>query len=94
VVGHPMQHFAVWFGGSLLASTPDFYNVLPSPSCHPFSVAGTITKHMMFLLRKILCLLYSKMHTSIQKINRQKEGQSRLGLFIGHQAQLDAHILF
>ncbi|KAH9551364.1 hypothetical protein CY35_09G011300 [Sphagnum magellanicum] len=29
VVGHPMQHFAVWFGGSLLASTPDFYN-----ACH------------------------------------------------------------
>ena len=28
VVGHPMQRFAVWFGGSLLASTPDFYNVL------------------------------------------------------------------
>jgi actin-related protein len=57
VVGHPMQRFAVWFGGSLLASTPDFYNVLPPPSCHPFSVAGTTTKHMMkFLLRKILCL--------------------------------------
>ncbi|XP_024358612.1 actin-related protein 3 isoform X1 [Physcomitrium patens] len=29
VVGHPMQRFAVWFGGSLLASTPDFYN-----ACH------------------------------------------------------------
>jgi hypothetical protein len=88
-----MQHFAVWFGGSLVASTPDFYNVLPSPSCHPFSVAGTITKHMMFLLRKILCLVYSKMHTSMQKINRQKIRGSP-GLFIGHQAQLDAHILF
>jgi len=24
-----MQRYAVWFGGSVLASTPDFYNV-----CH------------------------------------------------------------
>lgn len=27
VVTHPMQRFGVWFGGSVLASTPDFYTV-------------------------------------------------------------------
>ncbi|KAF3776486.1 Actin-related protein 3 [Nymphaea thermarum] len=26
VVSHPIQRFAVWFGGSVLASTPEFYN--------------------------------------------------------------------
>lgn len=29
VVSHPMQRYAVWFGGSMLASTPEFYRV-----CH------------------------------------------------------------
>ena len=29
VIRHPMQRFAVWFGGSMLASTPEFYRV-----CH------------------------------------------------------------
>lgn len=29
VVGHPIQRFAVWFGGSVLASTPEFYT-----ACH------------------------------------------------------------
>ena len=29
VISHPMQRFAVWFGGSMLASTPEFYRV-----CH------------------------------------------------------------
>lgn len=29
VASHDMQRFAVWFGGSMLASTPDFYRV-----CH------------------------------------------------------------
>lgn len=29
VISHHMQRFAVWFGGSMLASTPEFYNV-----CH------------------------------------------------------------
>lgn len=29
VVSHPMQRFAVWFGGSVLASTPGFYS-----ACH------------------------------------------------------------
>jgi len=28
VVSHPMQRFAVWFGGSMLASTPDFYKTV------------------------------------------------------------------
>lgn len=29
VVSHHMQRYAVWFGGSMLASTPEFYSV-----CH------------------------------------------------------------
>jgi len=29
VITHSMQRYAVWFGGSVLASTPEFYNV-----CH------------------------------------------------------------
>jgi len=29
VISHSMQRYAVWFGGSVLASTPDLYNV-----CH------------------------------------------------------------
>jgi len=29
VISHTMQRFAVWFGGSMLASTPEFHNV-----CH------------------------------------------------------------
>jgi len=29
VISHHMQRYAVWFGGSMLASTPEFYNV-----CH------------------------------------------------------------
>jgi len=29
VISHQMQRYAVWFGGSMLASTPDFYQV-----CH------------------------------------------------------------
>ena len=27
VVSHPIQNFAVWFGGSVLASTPEFFAV-------------------------------------------------------------------
>jgi actin-related protein 3 len=27
VISHPMQRYAVWFGGSMLASTPEFYRV-------------------------------------------------------------------
>ena len=27
VVSHPIQRFAVWFGGSVLASTPEFFPV-------------------------------------------------------------------
>lgn len=29
VITHHMQRYAVWFGGSMLASTPEFYQV-----CH------------------------------------------------------------
>ncbi|MBA0586203.1 hypothetical protein Gorai_016952, partial [Gossypium raimondii] len=28
VVSHPIQRFAVWFGGSVLASTPEFFGTL------------------------------------------------------------------
>ena len=29
VISHPMQRYAVWFGGSMLSFTPEFYHV-----CH------------------------------------------------------------
>lgn len=34
VVSHPIQRFAVWFGGSVLASTPEFFAVGSLPP-HP-----------------------------------------------------------
>jgi hypothetical protein len=55
VVGHPMQRFAVWFGGSLLASTPDFYNVLlPLPPavliiCKSFAAIPLYTTYRLML---------------------------------------------
>ena len=30
VVSHPIQRYAVWFGGSVLASTAEFYEVFCS----------------------------------------------------------------
>jgi len=27
VISHSMQRYAVWFGGSMLGTTPEFYNV-------------------------------------------------------------------
>ena len=37
VVGHHMQRYAVWFGGSVLSSTPDFYKVpISSVAAPPF----------------------------------------------------------
>jgi len=29
VISHPFQRYAVWFGGSMIASTPDFFRM-----CH------------------------------------------------------------
>lgn len=52
VVSHHMQRYAVWFGGSMLASTPEFYSVCHSkasyeeygPSiCRHNPVFGTMT---------------------------------------------------
>uniref|UniRef100_A0A2P2LWY2 Protein binding protein n=1 Tax=Rhizophora mucronata TaxID=61149 RepID=A0A2P2LWY2_RHIMU len=42
VVSHPIQRFAVWFGGSVLASTPEFFCGLPYKS----RVRGIWSKHM------------------------------------------------
>lgn len=52
VISHQMQRYAVWFGGSMLASTPDFYQVAHTkaqydeygPSiCRHNPVFGTMT---------------------------------------------------
>jgi len=32
VLSHAMQRYAVWFGGSMLGTTPEFYNVCYSKS--------------------------------------------------------------
>merc|ERR1711862_348018 len=42
VISHHMQRFAVWFGGSMLASTPEFYEVGPS-ICRHNPVFGAMT---------------------------------------------------
>ena len=34
VVSHHMQRYAVWFGGSMLASTPEFYQVCHTKSAY------------------------------------------------------------
>ena len=34
VITHHMQRFAVWFGGSMLASTPEFYTVCHSKAAY------------------------------------------------------------
>ena len=34
VVSHPMQRYAVWFGGSMLASTVSFLSLFPYYSFH------------------------------------------------------------
>ena len=34
VITHSMQRYAVWFGGSMLASTPEFYQVRFRSRCH------------------------------------------------------------
>lgn len=33
VISHKMQRYAVWYGGSLLGSLPDFYNVSHGDAC-------------------------------------------------------------
>ena len=43
VISHHMQRFAVWFGGSMLASTPEFNNV-----CHT-RAARSLNSHMVMV---------------------------------------------
>jgi len=52
VISHPMQRYAVWFGGSVLASTSDFYQVCHTKAqydecgtsiCRHNPVIGTMT---------------------------------------------------
>jgi len=44
VISHHMQRFAVWFGGSMLASTPEFYNVCHSNAAYR-EVGPSICRH-------------------------------------------------
>ena len=43
VITHHMQRYAVWFGGSMLASTPEFYQV-----CHTKKDYEEITASLLF----------------------------------------------
>eukprot|EP01104_Vermistella_antarctica_P006290 TRINITY_DN16_c0_g1_i1.p1 TRINITY_DN16_c0_g1~~TRINITY_DN16_c0_g1_i1.p1 ORF type:complete len:440 (+),score=124.78 TRINITY_DN16_c0_g1_i1:40-1320(+) len=44
VVSHHMQRYAVWFGGSMLASTPEFYNVCHTKAAYD-EVGPSICRH-------------------------------------------------
>ena len=46
VVSHPIQRFAVWFGGSVLASTPEFFAVCMLYLLHmPITIPFAKEKH-------------------------------------------------
>lgn len=44
VLSHPMQRYAVWFGGSMLASTPEFYRVCHTKAQYD-EVGPSIARH-------------------------------------------------
>jgi actin-related protein 3 len=44
VISHHMQRYAVWFGGSMLASTPEFYNVCHTKAAYE-EVGPSICRH-------------------------------------------------
>jgi len=44
VISHHMQRYAVWFGGSMLASTPEFYNVCHTKKAYD-EVGPSICRH-------------------------------------------------
>lgn len=65
VVSHPIQRYAVWFGGSVLASTPEFFGVRISSNqwhddyCIVFLISGELKTHIPFRYDMLdLLLLY------------------------------------
>jgi actin-related protein 3 len=44
VISHHMQRYAVWFGGSMLASTPEFYNVCHTKAAYE-EIGPSICRH-------------------------------------------------
>jgi len=44
VISHQMQRYAVWFGGSMLASTPEFYNVCHTKKAYE-EIGPSICRH-------------------------------------------------
>jgi len=44
VISHHMQRYAVWFGGSMLASTPEFYNVCHTKAAYD-EIGPSICRH-------------------------------------------------
>jgi len=44
VISHHMQRYAVWFGGSMLASTPEFYNVCHTKKAYD-EIGPSICRH-------------------------------------------------
>ena len=44
VISHHMQRFAVWFGGSMLASTPEFNNVCHTRAAYE-EIGPSICRH-------------------------------------------------
>ncbi|XP_047153130.1 actin-related protein 3-like [Vigna umbellata] len=63
VLSHPIQRFAVWFGGSVLASTPEFFTFKEIPFCTNASLAcvngnkggsGTIVLYPFVIGKEVL----------------------------------------
>lgn len=48
VITHQMQRYAVWFGGSMLASTPEFYNVCHTKAQYDENGAGICRHNPVF----------------------------------------------
>ena len=44
IISHPMQRYAVWFGGSMLASTPEFYSVCHTKAAYD-EVGPSLLRH-------------------------------------------------
>ncbi len=73
VVSHPMQRYAVWFGGSMLASTVSFLSLFPYYSFHiddivslsfnslNFTVFATLKHNMMKKVQELLDTVQSSL---------------------------------
>ena len=48
VVSHPMQRYAVWFGGSVLGMTPDFDSIVVSKADYQEHGPGIVRSNAVY----------------------------------------------